>query len=306
MVFTYQRRHNPLYASFLRIIGYNDLSPQTVEDIPFMPISLFKHRQIKSGSWPTERIFLSSGTTQLTRSRHHIRSLDHYLKIATSIWETTFGELQDYTFISLLPNYHENPSSSLLAMVSFFMREGKGGKEAYFIDNFAALAKTIDDLLSEGEQVVLFGVSFALLEYIQTYRHTRAHGMIVVETGGMKRFAKEITRFELHQKLQEGFDKAQITSEYGMTECQSQLYSLSDGVFEANAYMSWVLKDPYDPVQTVSPGQRGRICLIDLANVDTLSFIATDDLGMERGAEGLEVLGRLDHSDLRGCNYLIS
>ena len=304
-LFEYQQSENPVYRQFLEIIGKTQISPTSIHDIPFCPIGLFKDRVIKSGNWNTEQIFLSSGTTSMSRSQHHIRDATWYLKNTEHIWKEHFSPLSDYIFLSLLPNYQSNSSSSLLKMVGHFMRHSKDGEDRYFIEDDMALAKFLNVHKNDGTPIVLFGVSFALLDYCSLHRHEGLDQVFVIETGGMKKYKKEITREALHKALSLCFGGATICSEYGMTECLSQLYAVDSGYFAQNERMKVVITEATDPFCAVNNGTKGRINLIDLANIDTIAFIATDDLGCINENEQLEVLGRIDSTDLRGCNYLI-
>ena len=305
LVYRYQYLNNPSYRQFVDLVRYNDFEPYHVDDIPFFPISLFKEISIKSGAWESQLTFTSSGTTQMTRSQHHVKDGDWYLDNAEHIWLNRFGPLSDYVFLSLLPNYHDNPSSSLLYMMRHFMLHGELGQERYYIDNCQGLYESIERYKEESKRIVLFGVSFALLDYVERYQHADADRMMVVETGGMKKNRQEITRRGLHDMLSQGFGDATIVSEHGMTECLSQLYCTDGLNFKLNDRMRVLISDPTDPGVLLPEKRRGRVNIVDLANIDTLSFIATDDLGQANSDTEVEILGRLDASDIRGCNYLI-
>jgi len=278
-LYGYQYEFNPIYRQFVNIVKYNDYHPQNVSEIPFLPISLFKSRLISTGVWSPETAFYSSGTTGSVRSQHQIRSLPGYLSNTRLIWEETFGSLEDYRFVSLLPSYHDNPSSSLIHMVHYFMKCGSGRAEAYYLNHTEELHKLIEETRGSSDRVVLFGVSFALMDYVDQYQHGDCSHIIVVETGGMKKRGREITRTALHGILRSGFSKASIVSEYGMTECLSQLYCLNSRSFHSNSKMDYLIGDPTDPAKVLDTGSRGRILLIDLANVDSVAFISTDEPG---------------------------
>lgn len=304
-LFDYHMIHNPMYQAFVSHLKYNEYSPETVREIPFFPISLFKDRQIKAGTWEEEKIFYSSGTTSQKRSQHYIREVDLYLKNAKHIWTSHFEEVSHYHFISLLPSYHANPSSSLISMVRDFMMQGRSQEERYHLDNFDVLKEELISLDKQNIPTVLFGVAFALLDFIDIHQITFVNTPLIIETGGMKKYRKEVTRFELHESLRRGFNGAHIISEYGMTECLSQMYCLDGQYFSPNDRMDIVIMDPTDPRHPIGLGQRGRICIIDLMNIDTMPFIATDDIGIKT-SDGVEILGRMDASEVRGCNYLIA
>ncbi len=305
MTFGYQRKYNSVYARFLDLIGKSLIVPSRMSEIPYCPISLFKYCDLTTGDWQAEFGFRSSGTTHMLRSTHWIRSLEWYHDNARRLWEQYFEPLPEYRIVALLPNYHENTASSLLSMVSNFMKQSIGGEERYYIQDYSGLHTYLESMLERGEKVVLFGVSFALLDYLEQYRHEAARNLIVIETGGMKRYRKEVTRDDLHHRLREGFLGARICSEYGMTECQSQLYAIDGGRFVFNDRMRISIADPTDPMSILEEGRTGRIQIADLGNIDTMAFISTDDIGRLSGRDGVEILGRISSSDLRGCNYLI-
>lgn len=305
LVFEYQRENNAIYKAFLTYSGRYHKQPDSIGDIPYFPISLFKTRDVRTGDWPVEQVFYSSGTTEMTRSKHSIRSLKYYHDNSEKIWTSTFGPLKNYEFVSLLPNYHDNPSSSLLSMVSYFMLQSRSGVASYYIDNQYDMYSYLERTKGVSQKVVLIGVSFALLNYGDLYRHSDMSHLIVIETGGMKRYREELTREELHWRLQEIFGGATICSEYGMTECLSQLYAVDGPWFDTNDQMGILISDPTDPFCMLACGRVGRVNIVDLANIDTLSFIATDDLGRCNIQGQVEILGRISQCDLRGCNYLI-
>lgn len=302
-VYQYQKKHNPIYRRFIDIIGQLDRQIDHYANIPFAPISLFKSLEIKTGNWPSEALFKSSGTMG-GRSTHHVKSIEDYHQNTAYIFESIFGSLNKYQFISLLPNYQTNPHSSLISMVEYFMK-GSQYEGLFCVDSYDLLHTHIEHNKKNNRPTVVFGVSFALLEYADRYGHHGLSNVIVIETGGMKKFRKEVTRGELHDILSNCFSQAQIVSEYGMSECLSQLYAEADGRFEMNNRMRVVLSEPTDPFSELPQGQKGRINIIDLANISTLSFIATDDIGSFDDQGRLDILGRIDNSDLRGCNYLI-
>lgn len=304
-IFNYQKKHNPIYRRFIDLIEY-DKSPQSIADYPFCPIATFKHHQLKSGEWSTvEPCFMSSGTGG-TRSRHYVRDLNHYHSISQKIFERHYGSLEDYHLLGLLPHYSDNPQSSLLSMVQHFM-----DCSAYqCMTVLSDLDQLFDQINSNKENripTLIIGVSFAMLDYASTYEHELDESFLVIETGGMKKYKREMSKEEIHAALRKSFRGAQICTEYGMTECLAQAYSVDSTWIRMNDYFKVVITDPTDPGQVLPPGKTGRINIIDLANVATLSFIATDDIGKisEKDPGLFKVLGRLSNTDLRGCNYLI-
>ena len=302
-IWHYQKYYNPVYSRFLEISNHANDSITHYSQIPFAPIQLFKHLTIKSEEWDTETLFKSSGTMG-GQSSHHVRSLDFYLDNTLNLFENTFGAIGGYEILGLLPNYQMNPHSSLIAMVTHFIRKSSYAG-AFYLDRFADLDQHIRANQREGVPTIIFGVSFALLEFSDIYKYDFLENLLVIETGGMKKYRKEMTRQEMHQQIKYSMSGAKVVSEYGMSECLSQLYAIDEGKFDMNAKMKVIITDPTDPHCVLPHGQKGRINIVDLANLSTLSFIATDDIGVIDKNNRLEILGRIDNSDLRGCNYLI-
>jgi hypothetical protein len=304
-IFNYQRTHNPIYRHFLDLIGY-DQEPVTLRDYPFCPISTFKHHDLKSEEWgPAERCFMSSGTGGV-RSKHYVRDLNHYHKITERIFEQEFGSLKDYQILGLLPHYSDNPQSSLLSMVEHFMN-CSAYEGMTVLSDLDTLFRQINDNKDKGVPTLVIGVSFALLDYANKYQHELNDSFLIIETGGMKKYKREMSKEVIHKAIRDSFSGAKICSEYGMTECLAQAYSKDSTWIRMNDYFKVVITDPTDPRQVLPEGRTGRINIIDLANVSTLSFIATDDIGKVStdDPELFQVLGRLSNTDLRGCNYLI-
>jgi len=304
-IFNYQKEHNPVFRQFLSMIDHVQ-SPQVIAEYPFCPIAAFKHHELKSGQWSTaDQYFMSSGTGG-NRSRHYVRDIHHYNKTSQRIFEGHFGSLKDFQILGLLPHYSDNPHSSLLSMVRHFTEcssyEGK-----MFLTDLDNLNLQINSNKTNSIPTVIIGVSFAMLDYVSSYQHQLDDSFIIIETGGMKKYKREMTKEEIHDTLRMSFSGAQICSEYGMTECLAQSYSIDSTWIKMNDFFKVVITDPTDPGQVLTPGRTGRINIIDLANVATLSFIATDDIGKvsQDDPNLFQVLGRLSNTDLRGCNYLI-
>ena len=302
-IWHYQKYNNLVYRRFLEISNHAYDSITHYSQIPFAPIQLFKHLTIKTEEWLTDTLFKSSGTMG-EQSMHHVRSLDFYLDNSLAIFENIFGSIKNYTILGLLPNYHMNAHSSLIAMVTHFMNKSNY-PGAFYIDRMADLDQQIKANQVKEIPTIIFGVSFALLEFVDKYRYNSLENVMVIETGGMKKYRKEMTRQEIHRQIKHSMSGAKVVSEYGMSECLSQLYATDEGKFDLNDKMKVIITDPTDPCCVLPHGQKGRINVIDLANVATLSFIATDDIGVIDKENRLEILGRMDNSDLRGCNYLI-
>lgn len=302
-VFRYQANHNEVYKEYLASLDIEVNNVNSCLEIPFMPISFFKHRQIKTGQWDEEIIFKSSGTTGEDRSKHYLKDLSFYTDNSQLIFNSVYGDPAQYNFLALLPSYLERQDSSLIYMVDELIKNGKGSS-GYFLNNLEDLAGTIRQLQTNGEKIFLIGVSFALLDLAENY-NLNLKDAIVMETGGMKGRRKEVVRSELHQVLSEAFNVNNIHSEYGMTELLSQAYALREGVFYPPNWMRAYTRDLNDPFE-IKFQQIGGLNIIDFANIDSCSFIETQDMGRVFEDGGFEVLGRIDNSEIRGCNLLVT
>lgn len=303
-VFNFQATHNPLYAEFLQLLNVNLQEIDIIQKIPFLPINLFKNKEIKTGNWQAETIFESSGTSLQTTSKHKVRSIDWYKKNAAKGFQYFYGAAKDYCFLALLPSYLERSGSSLVMMADYFIKTSSYSESGFFLKNHEELAARLKSLRAREIPTVLIGVSFGLLDFIENYQINFPE-LIVMETGGMKGRRKEMTRVELHALMKQGFGVRKIHSEYGMTELLSQAYSKGDGKFQTAPTMKVLIRDISDPFFILEKERHGAINIIDLANLDTCAFIATDDLGREDKHGRFEVLGRLDASDIRGCNLMV-
>jgi hypothetical protein len=299
-VFDYQFRNNSIYRAYCENFNKNPDNVKALIEIPFLPISFFKHQDIKSGSWKPEKVFLSSGTGGQQRSKHLVKDLTFYQKVVEKTFEVFYGYLGFYQIGALLPSYQQQGDSSLIYMVDHFMKKSKL-PSGYFLDNL----KELSIFLESRSPKILIGVSYALLEYIQQYQHKDLTENFIMETGGMKGRKKEMVREELHQQLMDGFGVNGIHSEYGMTELFSQAYAYKNGVFKFPPWCRVLIREINDPFKFVDGKRNGGINVIDLANVDTCSFIETQDLGQQLEGNSFKVLGRFDNSDIRGCNLLV-
>ncbi|SFP97848.1 acyl transferase [Hymenobacter arizonensis] len=317
-LFRHQAIHCPPYAEYLATLGRTRQgrtqlgSIPTVSrlvDIPFLPIEFFKSHEVRTEppEWAPEEEFLSSGTTLQQRSRHLVRDPALYRENAARIFEHSYGPLTGWTFLALLPSYLEQGQSSLVAMVDYFAQQSGQTQPAFFLHDHAALRAALRRAKQEpNRRVMLIGVSYALLDFAAaTGPAPELQGLTVLETGGMKGRRREMIREELHQELQLAFGPAGIHSEYGMTELLSQAYSLGDGRFHCPAPLRVLLREPSDPFSVADYRPDGAINVIDLANVDSCAFIETKDLARMHPDGGFEVLGRMDNSDVRGCNQLV-
>ena len=301
-VFRYQATHNLTYKAYLNAIGVNVEYIKCLEQIPLAPISFFKNHSITSGQWNTERIFLSSGSGG-DRSAHHIKDLEWYEDISLKIIGQRGYDIANTTVLALLPSYLENGDSSLVHMVSHFSKLSQTN-EAFYLYNFTDLYHRLMNLLSQSVQpILLIGVTFALIDFANTYK-IDSDQLRICFTGGMKNRRREMTFDEVKQQLGDGFPSSRIFSEYGMTELLSQSYSDETGYFIMPPSCRIIIKEINDPFSACKIGKTGQVGLIDLANIDTLSFILSDDLGRLIDRDHFEILGRLTNSDLRGCTLL--
>jgi phenylacetate-coenzyme A ligase PaaK-like adenylate-forming protein len=305
-VFRYQYQYNAIYRQFVDLLGVNTDGVNTLSAIPHLPISLFKGHVIQSGIWPAVRTFTSSGTTGAQTSRHLLRDEAAYRRNARRGFTAAYGPVRDYCFLALLPAYLERTGSSLVFMADDFIRQSRYPESGFFLNDLAALVDRLAELRSRQVPTVLLGVSFALLDLAEQYGPLDLESTIVMETGGMKGRRRELTRTELHTLLTRGLGVTQIHSEYGMTELLSQAYSPGEGLFKPSPTLRVRARDITDPLAPAPLGKTGVLQLTDLANLDTISFIASEDLGRVYADGSFEVLGRLDHADVRGCNLLLS
>jgi hypothetical protein len=303
-VFRYQSANNPLYERFLDLLSINPSDIQEIEAIPFLPISLFKTHLIKSGEWESQSIFTSSGTSGQVNSQHHLRDKNWYNSISLKAFEYFYGPVKDYCILALLPSYLERSGSSLVFMVQEFIEESKYPQSGFFLNHQDDLTNILQKNKKEHIPTLLIGVSFALLDFAEDNPQDLSH-CVIMETGGMKGRRKEITRMELHQILGDSFGSSRIHSEYGMTELLSQSYSKGKGLFYPGPSKKVFCRELTDPFQLVGAGRSGGLNVIDLGNIDTCSFIATDDVGRVYADGGFEVMGRMDGSEMRGCSLMI-
>lgn len=295
----------PVYKDFLEYLRIDPDKVKSIHEIPFLPVELFKYHTILHGDHTAGTRFLSSGTAGSISSQHFVADEILYQKSILNAFTLFYGSPQDFCFLALLPSYLERSGSSLVYMADFLIRESGHPQSGFYLYNYESLIQTIDSLKHTNQKTVLLGVSFALLELAEKYSPDLS-GAIVMETGGMKGRRKELIREELHDILKEKFHVSTVHSEYGMTELLSQAYSYSEGLFHSPPWMKILIRDPYDPMNYLKEGLSGAVNIIDLANRYSCSFIATSDLGRITRGKGFEILGRMDSSDLRGCNLLVA
>jgi phenylacetate-coenzyme A ligase PaaK-like adenylate-forming protein len=304
-VFRHQAENCPVYREFLELLKIDPKKINDPEKIPFLPISFFRsHRVECEPVTPSPLIFESSGTTGQNISRHFVSDPDVYELSLSEGFKIFAGDPKNFIFLSLLPGYLERGNSSLVYMINHLMKKGGNDESGFYLNNFRELAEKLITLEKSGKKIILFGVSYALLRFSEQFPIPLKNTM-VVETGGMKGMEKEMVREELHGILSERFKLKGISSEYGMTELFSQAWSAEGGIFKTPPWMRVLIRDPETPNDYIhAPGKTGGINVIDLANVNSCSFIATMDLGRLEKPGGFEVMGRYDNSDLRGCNLL--
>jgi len=303
-VFRFQYENNLVYNTFCKLLNKDKTNVKSLEQIPFLPIQFFKSHKVVSNNLSEEVIFTSSGTTGSNTSKHYVTDLELYKNSFSIAFSQFYGNIEDYTILALLPSYLERQDSSLIYMVEDLINKSNNLDSGFYLDNYNDLINKLEELDSSGQNILLIGVTYALLDLIEI-KSFNLKNTIVMETGGMKGKRKEIIREELHEILCNGFGVSSIHSEYGMTELLSQAYSLGDGVFECPPWMQILIRDTEDPFTYLSNGKTGGINVIDLANINSCSFIATQDLGKKNPNHSFEVLGRFDNSDIRGCNLMV-
>lgn len=302
-IFQYQYTNNNVYKEYVDLIGVNVSSIKNYTQIPFLPISFFKSHQVTS-SLTSQKTFKSSGTTQSTRSKHYVADLKIYEQSFVMAFEQFFGKTEELVILALLPSYQEQGDSSLIYMTDYLIKKSNNSTSGYFLNEPQKLTDTILKLEQQKQKYVLFGVSYALLDFIEAQNFNLQFGT-VIETGGMKGRRKELTKEELHETLAKGFGTQNISSEYGMTELLSQGYSKQNQLFQTPPWLKVLIRDTVDPFTLIGNDKTGLINVIDLANINSCSFIATDDLGKTFHDNTFKILGRYDNSDVRGCNLLV-
>jgi hypothetical protein len=308
--FRYQYENVEVYRKFVDFLNIHPEEICTLSTIPFLPIEMFKNHQILDKNVSSDLFFQSSGTTQMNLSKHHIADQDIYQESIYKSFEQFIGKPEDFIFLGLLPSYLEKQHSSLIYMVDYLMKKSDKPENGYFLYNHSELVELLNSL--NDKKIILFGVSFALLDFLD-YCHSEQNeqslnfleNLVVIETGGMKGRKEEMTKDELLKILQNGFKTEKIYSEYSMTELLSQAYSLGKNEYQCPNWMKIMVRNAEDPFSYEKEGRTGAINIIDLANIHSCSFIATQDLGKATG-DTFQVLGRIDHSDIRGCSLLVS
>ncbi|MCW3105415.1 MAG: acyl transferase [Bacteroidetes bacterium] len=311
-VFRWQADANPVYKKYIASLGIEPAAVESPEGIPFMPVEFFKNFEIVSGARkPDATIFTSSGTTGMTTSRHIVTDISLYEDSFRKGFELFYGNIEDYAIFALLPSYLEREGSSLIYMVNDLLKRSNNEYSRFYLHEHKELLSALrlrESILkrpeNSGKKNLLLGVTYALLDLIEI-ETLQLENTIIMETGGMKGKRREMVREELHEALCKGFGVDAIHSEYGMTELLSQGYSKGNGIFDCPPWMQVLIRDTNDPFSFLPNGRTGGINVIDLANLNSCSFIATQDLGKKYSDNSFEVLGRFDNSDIRGCNLLV-
>lgn len=304
-VFRYQAEESPVYKKFISTLSLKPSNIKEIHEIPFLPVEFFKQFEVISGSKKTDAItFTSSGTTGMSVSKHIINDISIYQKSFQKAFEIFYGDITEYAIFALLPSYLERAGSSLIYMVEDLIKRSHCLQSRFYLNEHDELITQLKLRETSGEKSILIGVTYALLDLAESHKLSLKN-TIIMETGGMKGKRKEMVREELHNVLCNGFGVKSIHSEYGMTELLSQAYSKGEGIFVCPPWMKIMIRDTNDPFAFLPEGRSGGINIIDLANINSCSFIATHDLGKLFNNGSFEVLGRFDNSDIRGCNLLV-
>ncbi|WP_442264870.1 LuxE/PaaK family acyltransferase [Tenacibaculum sp. ZS6-P6] len=302
--FAHQFENNRVYRSFCDLLYIHPSDIKEIHEIPFLPIQFFKSHKVVSGTASIQETFSSSGTTGSITSKHYVSDISLYEKSYLEGFKHFYGNIEDYVVLALLPNYLERKGSSLIYMVNDLIKRSKNADSGFYLNNLNELANKLTSLDNGHKKVLLIGVSFALLDLVEIHQFSLKN-TIIMETGGMKGRRKELIRTELHHILKSGFGVNKIHSEYGMTELLSQGYSTGDGIFNCPPWMKILTRDTEDPLTITKTKKTGGINIIDLANYNSCSFIATQDLGKIYDDNSFEIIGRFDNSDIRGCNLMV-
>ena len=300
-IFDFQMENNLTYAAYAALI-LRGKHPENINEIPFLPVEFFKTEQIICQGQAIEEIFLSSGTTG-EQSKHLVSNIELYKSSYQKTFQLFYGDITDYCILALLPSYKEREDSSLIYMVDDLIKKSKHPQSNYYLNNYKELATTLKELESKKQKTILFGVTYALLDLAEVFPQKLEHA-IIMETGGMKGQRKELLKEEIHSILKHSFATENIHSEYGMTELLSQGYSKGNNIFKTPPWMKILTRDVNDPLSIIS-NKTGGINVIDLANIYSCPFIATQDLGRTFDDGSFSVLGRFNNADVRGCNLLV-
>ncbi|MEM7548541.1 MAG: acyl transferase [Bacteroidota bacterium] len=304
-LFQFQAKYNKVYNEYIKLLDVDIKAVLTPKDIPFLPIEFFKSHHIKSCNWVEETVFKSSGTTGSERSQHFVEDLEFYYEGSKRVFEETVFPLENTAILAILPNYIEQGDSSLIYMIDRFIKDSQSVLSGFYKKE-SLLELNIQNLSEKVDHILIIGVSYALLDLADSLNSPfDFKNLFLMETGGMKGRRKEITRSELHSRLKVQFGVEYIYSEYGMTELLSQAYALDNGEFQTPPWMKFFIRDINDPFSLLYEGKTGALNIIDLANIHSCAFLETKDLARMNKDGHFEILGRIDNSDIRGCNLLM-
>lgn len=303
-VFRFQYDNNEVYREFCNHLNVGKETVKSLQQIPFLPIQFFKSHEVISNTNPVQEIFTSSGTTGMVTSKHLVTDVSLYKESYRKGFAAFYGNIEDYIVLALLPSYLEREGSSLIYMVNDLIELSNNPDSGFYLNQYQELTQKLIALDNSGQNIILIGVTYALLDLVEQHQF-QLKNTIIMETGGMKGKRKEMIREELHEQLCYGFGVSAIHSEYGMTELLSQAYSLGSGIFECPPWMQILIRDTEDALTYIEDGKTGGVNVIDLANSNSCAFIATQDLGKKHPNNTVEILGRFDNSDIRGCNLMV-
>ncbi|MDG1260601.1 MAG: acyl transferase [Flavobacteriales bacterium] len=303
-LFRHQSVHCDVYAKYLKLLNCDPSIIQSVQQIPCLPIEVFKEHEVKTGVFSPDVVFTSSGTSGDTTSKHYVKDVKWYERAFMTGFEAFYGSPEDWVILALLPAYLEREGSSLVYMAKELIEASNNDLSGFYLSDFQKLEETLEKAMRSGKKVLLLGVTFGLLDFA-AFSSKQFPDVVVMETGGMKGRRKEMVRSEVHRELRKAFGVESIHSEYGMTELMSQAYSKGAGLFETPSWMKVLIREVDDPFSYAKPGKTGGVNIIDLANTSSCAFIATSDLGRCAQDGAFEIVGRFDHSDVRGCNLMV-
>lgn len=310
-IFKFQAEQNPVYKSYINYLNINVFDIKKTADIPYLPIQFFKNKTVSSFTINKniDQVFYSSGTTGNQASKHWVFETEFYKDISTKIFEQTFGPLANHHLLAILPSYKENSHSSLIFMINHFIKKSNSDVSGYYLKEKVALQKALKNCEKDTKKIIIWGVSYALLDLAEQNLVLNNPNIIMLETGGMKGRRQEMPKENLHAILKNSFNLAHIGSEYGMTELLSQSYSQKEGIFKENFWFKTRLRefnDPFKPIETNNYGRNGVIQIMDLANIGSCCFIETQDIGQKINENEFKILGRIDNAEMRGCNLLVN
>ncbi len=310
-IFRFQAIYNEVYCNYLKYLNINPVDIQKTQDIPYLPIQFFKNKTVTcfAVNTKTTQVFYSSGTTSKNTSKHWVFETEFYQNISEKIFEQSFGPLANHHFLAILPSYQENTHSSLIFMINHFIKKSNSAVSGYYLNEKHALQAALKKSNKDAKKIIIWGVSYALLDLAEQNLALNNPNIIMLETGGMKGRRQEMPKENLHAILKNSFNLPHIGSEYGMTELLSQSYSQKEGIFNENNWFKIRLREFNDPFKIIEPnnfGKNGVLQIMDLANIGSCCFIETQDIGQKISENEFKILGRMDNAEIRGCNLLVN